>query len=232
DQLRARLDSAVSMDVVMVDMSQATGVDTSGYGLIQQSVELAVDAGAQFVFAGVEPSLQAALDLDSNANVHWFADPDDAFEYIEQIQLERTETSDADASRGLDLNDAVRALFTVVTAPAGNVLMRQGELGDELLIIEHGHLSAMRTDAHGTRYRLRSFGTGSLVGEIGMLTGGPRTADVVAETDVRVLKLTRQEYEVAKRDRPDLAFQLDEFIMVSQAERVRSLSDSLDRALA
>jgi CRP-like cAMP-binding protein len=64
-----------------------------------------------------------------------------------------------------------------------------------------------------------------------MLTGGTRSADVTTETSVELLKMTRADYDRTRSENPQLAMELLEVITIGQANRVRSLSDSLARAL-
>jgi SulP family sulfate permease len=54
--------------------------------------------------------------------------------------------------------------------------------------------------------RARSIGAGSMIGEIGFLLGKPRTATVRADTDCRLLRLTREKLQMIESDDPELGF--------------------------
>jgi CRP-like cAMP-binding protein len=64
---------------------------------------------------------------------------------------------------------------------AGDTVFRQGETGDDVLLVREGEIDVVRDDPAGER-RLARLGPGSLVGEIAVLTGSPRTATAQAAT--------------------------------------------------
>lgn len=68
----------------------------------------------------------------------------------------------------------------------GEVLVRQGEKGDDVLLIREGETVVVREDASGER-PLARLGPGALIGEIAVLTGSARTATVRAVTSVDAL---------------------------------------------
>lgn len=79
---------------------------------------------------------------------------------------------------------------------AGRVVVRQGEEGDALFLIEEGQAEVRARDAAGTVATIATLGPGSYFGEIALVTGGPRTADVVAVTPLTLLRLDRAGYEL------------------------------------
>jgi hypothetical protein len=77
--------------------------------------------------------------------------------------------------------------------PVGAVVIRQGELGDDLYVIDSGQVEVRVSDGRTTAtVALR--GPGECFGEIGLLHGGVRSADIVAVTPVSLLKLGREAY--------------------------------------
>jgi hypothetical protein len=60
------------------------------------------------------------------------------------------------------------------------VIYRQGDLGDEMLIVTRGAVRISR-EADGRREVLRRYGPGDHVGELSLLRGRPRVADVIAD---------------------------------------------------
>jgi hypothetical protein len=75
---------------------------------------------------------------------------------------------------------------------AGDVIIRQG--ADDLYIIESGQAAVEFRNHADQRLRLGARGPGDTVGEIALVTGGKRTADVVALTPMTVLKLSSANY--------------------------------------
>jgi putative peptide zinc metalloprotease protein len=81
----------------------------------------------------------------------------------------------------------------------GSVIMRQGDRGDDVILIRDGQVEAVRQDAHGER-PLARLGPGTLIGEIAVLTGSPRTATVRALTDVEALVVRGEDVrDIVKR---------------------------------
>jgi CRP-like cAMP-binding protein len=75
---------------------------------------------------------------------------------------------------------------------SGDVLMRQGEPGDSLIVIADGQVE-IRVEEGGSHHVLKLAHTGEVLGEMALLTSEPRSASVIAVTPVRawVLPATR-----------------------------------------
>jgi CRP-like cAMP-binding protein len=67
---------------------------------------------------------------------------------------------------------------------AGDVLMRQGERGTSFLIVLDGAVTVSRSDGSDS-HTLGTAGRGSILGELALLTRGPRHATVTAASSVR-----------------------------------------------
>ncbi len=73
--------------------------------------------------------------------------------------------------------------------PAGEVLCREGETGQEFFLIVEG-----KTDVTSKGKRVATRGDGDFVGEIALLEDTKRTATVTAKTPLRLFVLTRQDF--------------------------------------
>lgn len=89
------------------------------------------------------------------------------------------------------------------TYTVGDVIAGEGELGDELHIVLTGTVAVVRGDAGATPVARR--GPGDVVGEMSIITHSPRMASLVAEGDVRTLRIGYREFESMIRERPDVA---------------------------
>ena len=105
----------------------------------------------------------------------------------------------------------VSRLVTVakqLRVPSGTQLLREGELGDGLYIVEEGTVE-IEVSLGGTSGRtLAKLGPGDLVGEMAVLEEQPRSAAAVARTDAVVWFLPRQDVLDMIRECPDLALRL------------------------
>jgi len=79
---------------------------------------------------------------------------------------------------------AVASVGDIVSADAGRVLLRADKRALETYVVIDGTVDVV---LHGEV--LCSLQRGEFVGELGVIDGEPRTADVVAATDVRLLAI-------------------------------------------
>jgi hypothetical protein len=89
-----------------------------------------------------------------------------------------------------------RALDRITPVPvaAGAAVVRQGEPADRFYIIESGSFAVRRVEPDGAERELRRLGPDEVFGELGLLTGAPRSATVEALTDGVVLALGDTEF--------------------------------------
>jgi CRP/FNR family transcriptional regulator, cyclic AMP receptor protein len=83
----------------------------------------------------------------------------------------------------------LEALVDEVDVPAGKVLCRQGQSGEEFFVIVDGFV---RVERDGRE--LNVLGPGQFLGEVSLVDGGPRTATATATTDGRVLVVGHREF--------------------------------------
>lgn len=106
--------------------------------------------------------------------------------------------------------------------PAGVDLVREGEPGDALFVILEGE-AAVRHEGE----EVARVGPGSYFGELAILDGAPRSATVVAATDVKVAVLGIRMFRTLLREFPDLAEQL----LVGLAGELRSANAAVQAAM-
>ncbi len=97
------------------------------------------------------------------------------------------------ADRVIDLAPHIAASLSdqeVVNMKAGELLFRQGDLGDLIYFVESGSLEVFRELADGSSRPLNTIGVGQYVGELGPILNLPRSASVRAIEDSVVLGLT------------------------------------------
>ncbi len=77
----------------------------------------------------------------------------------------------------------------------GNVICMKGDESDCLYIIDKGEAEINVSSMEGKVITLGVLSDGDVVGEIGLLDKGPRTANVIARTDIQMYKLSRDDFE-------------------------------------
>jgi CRP-like cAMP-binding protein len=91
----------------------------------------------------------------------------------------------------------------LVDFAAGDVLMKEGEIGHEFFVIVDGEVG-VTSDGN----TLAKLGPGSYVGEMALLDPGPRTATVTALRDTQAVLLASREFYAAVDDVPGLSRKL------------------------
>ena len=88
---------------------------------------------------------------------------------------------------------------------AGEALVREGDVGDELIVIVEGGVEVVR-EIEGERRTIRRYEKGDHIGELAVLREGRRTATVIADPPgVRGLVLGGEAVKAILRERPEAA---------------------------
>ncbi len=107
--------------------------------------------------------------------------------------------------------DALTSEFDEVAVGGGKALATQGEPGREFVVIVDGTAEVTKD---GRRVNL--LGAGDFLGEIALISGGPRTATVTATSDVDLLVLTSRSFARVTKEMPSV-----------QASVLKALSERL-----
>lgn len=120
-----------------------------------------------------------------------------------------------------DLNQITRHMDQV-RFKAGKVLVKEGELGREFLILLKGEVRVKRKGR-----TIRKMSKGSYFGEISMISPGLRTATVEAETDVELLVLNTRSFNHLLDSVKGLARKM----LVAVCDYVREQEDALKKQI-
>jgi CRP-like cAMP-binding protein len=82
--------------------------------------------------------------------------------------------------------NAVAVFASETSVSAGKQLVHEGDYSYDLIVIESGTADVVKGGEV-----IGSLGPGDVFGEIGMLTGARRTADVVATSSMRLITLSK-----------------------------------------
>jgi Ca2+/Na+ antiporter len=96
---------------------------------------------------------------------------------------------------------------------AGVCLMREGEVGDAVYLVEEG---TVRVDRLSTR-ETWLVGPGTALGEGALLTGNVRSATVTAETELRAWRISRESFELVVATSPALKQALENLMAARRA---------------
>jgi CRP-like cAMP-binding protein len=98
---------------------------------------------------------------------------------------------------------SIAQLGTPISIDKGEVLTAQGSVGREFFLV----LSGIAVCRVGKR-QVAEFTIGGYFGELALLHGGIRTADVVAETDMELLVLDAREFKAMLATTPAISVKM------------------------
>ncbi|MEW6351903.1 MAG: protein kinase [Thermodesulfobacteriota bacterium] len=118
------------------------------------------------------------------------------------------------------------AAMTSMHVPAGQRLITQGEQGEDFHVIRSGRC-VVNLQKHGLSHLIGRLGPGDIVGEMAILTGEKRSADVTAETDMTLWTMSRESFDRICAEFP----QLGEFLTKIVANRLSHALLTADRTI-
>ncbi|MBN3759399.1 SulP family inorganic anion transporter [Burkholderia sp. Ac-20365] len=243
-RVRQRLDANDRLPVryVVLDFAATNGMDASVSIAFVKLRQLCATAGADLVLTALPARSRSLLVKTGTLNlrIHEFATLDAGLEWIEERLLE------TDAGMHLPGEQDFRATLAPHFTPAaleklcaclevrdvdaGQPLFLRGEPGDALYIVERGRVAVSLPLADGRLVRLRSFGPGTVVGEMAVYTQTVRSADVIAETATRVHRLSLSTLLALELEDPLTAQQFHRFLIKTIASRLAVANEALRAA--
>jgi CRP/FNR family cyclic AMP-dependent transcriptional regulator len=120
---------------------------------------------------------------------------------------------------GVDAGDLARIAERVqeLAVPADRVIARQGEIGTGFFIVASGSVRVVRDGE-----TLADLGPGEFFGELSVLDGKPRNAQVVSRESTVCLALASWDFEAVVREQPAVALA----VLRELAGRLRTLTDT------
>jgi CRP-like cAMP-binding protein len=110
--------------------------------------------------------------------------------------------------------DRLGQLADEVDLPAGHVLMRQGDTGNQMFVLAEGRV---RIERDGQV--VDEVGPGAVLGEVAILSEGPRTATVTTTAASKLFVLGHREFHALL----DAAPSVRASVLAGVAERLRNL---------
>ncbi len=210
------------------------GIDDSPYGPVELPV--LVDwvkdervLADTWIFARLDGTWRRAAEI-----------PELQEHFIEGTAALHEATSKADIKPGslrrikilAQMNDAqldrLKEFMEVQKVPQWMALVKQGDTGNGMYFILQGELRA-RVMAGDKETILATFGPGDFFGDMSLFDHGPRSADVIANTDSIVLKMSDVAFDRLTREAPALATPFLQATARTLAARIRADNKRLDR---
>ena len=121
------------------------------------------------------------------------------------------------------------AFLDTVHLGAGDTLFEEAQASDETYFVESGRLEVVKLRVNRMPVRLAKVFAGSMIGEMALYSGRPRSASVIAVEAAVLRVLTRESWLRMKQQRPDLATRFDHHVILSLAHAVGRASTALSQ---
>jgi CRP/FNR family transcriptional regulator, cyclic AMP receptor protein len=117
----------------------------------------------------------------------------------------------------------LRAHCRVVRVGRGQNLIARGELSSHVFVVIEGRLHVVLYSTSGREVSLRDLVKGDLFGELAAIDSEERCANIVADSDARLMAFTKADFRAAIHSSPEAA----DWLLGRLANQVRALTDKV-----
>jgi glutaminase len=236
--LRRVSDLNGEVEFLVLDFRRVRDADPAATKLLTLLVGPSGSPGPRLLLSNVDPSgqlagLRRALEEHADAGrVSFHDDTDAALEVCEAAilgahpharDLSMLALGRLDVFRGLSSEEChmLEGILDVMQFEAGETILREGDPARILFVIASGQATVSLKTADGRRHRVASLGPGVTVGEMALLDGGPRSADVIAEERTLCYGLSVDRLRELAADHPNILITILTNVTRFFSERLR-----------
>ncbi|MFN4142409.1 SulP family inorganic anion transporter [Aestuariivirga sp.] len=227
---------------LVLDFTHVTSLDSASGGAIARVAEAADQARLPLYVCGLRLEVLEGLERAGLAMPKWghatvFDTLDQALENVERRLLSERESPPetrsalmlrhADAAGEANFERLLALMHAEVVQPGGAII-RRGEKADRIFFLERGRAQVLLPRADGGSRRLRTMEAGALLGDVAFAMELPRTADVLAEEECRVLSISADEIRKLESEQPALAVAIQRILSRALAEKVMAANRLTD----
>jgi CRP-like cAMP-binding protein len=115
---------------------------------------------------------------------------------------------------------------------SGQQVIQQGDAADSMYIIAEGCLEVASHNERGEKVILAHLWPGDCVGEMSLLTGEPRSANVFARLNSHLIEITKEELAPILAKNPLLVERISSLLAERAAHKQKTLSHSAQETMA
>lgn len=189
---------------VNIKMINQTGVVyTLGYWIPESQKALGIKTAVTekvLLFlnqAGLSPAISSAIQINTTERPSTLERRSDLDTLLRRTELFFPLT-------GTELNDLAKEV-QIKEVAVNKFICRAGEEGDALYIVAEGLLEVLVANSEGAPEQVALIEPGSCVGEMSLLTGEPRKADVKTLTEAILIRVGKDDLKPLLEERPELA---------------------------
>ena len=248
ERLADFIDTLSTRKFIILDFKRIYRIDTTGYRILEQAYtrlrQKGVTLGFSYLYEGREIMTEFRnLGLDRVVDAsHIFQDTDTALEYFED-HLIRTLNADTKnkkeytvdmflQSYGFSMKEValIEPYLELKQYIAGESVFVQGDEGDSLFLIVDG-LADVTLKLPGIlrKKRIVTLTYGTIFGEMALLDGKPRSANVDVIETLTCYQLTVSSFDRLKNDIPDMAIKIITVISKILTQRLRDANNIISQ---
>jgi len=228
-----------SVRFLLLDFKRVLSINESACRLFYQLLGKMSELQKSILFVNAErmPDLRrymkAKLGAQSQELYHVVEDEDPALEWCENRLLDGL-LPDWRLQQGVGpevyelfanlLPDQVAHLVPLLKRKVyqpGEVIIQAGDAARELFFIARGNVSVYLFMSEGARKRLATFSAGMAFGEMAVIERGPRSATILADTEVHCDLLNLDDFEALSSAHPQIKIKLLENLSLVLSRRLR-----------
>src|SRR5271170_6012876 len=243
EKMLSEIETAVRRETscVILDLHRLTEVDSTGANvLLELKSNLALRNKELLLAAAAQTIAMERLEnfgvLSSIGDANIVPDVDRGIQRAEdellrtRPQLHDTEVPLAEVGvfAGFSAPDlkAIEPYLKRASYPAGAIVFRENEVGNEMLIVTKGNASAY-LQMPNTSMRLATFAPGTIFGELAILDPGVRSATVIADKELVCRTLTTSNFAALSTRLPSVAIRLLAAIARELSGRLRTANRTI-----
>ena len=216
---------------ILLDFSDVIGIDRSAVGVFHRILRRGKLSNVDFYFVYGEHNKNVVNSIaplaGSGPTVSFYSHMDLGVEAIEESIISANEHIDVsincfDFLQNLDDQNILMRHCKLGVFVSGQTLCAEGDLSSEIYFLKKGALEIVKKE-DSIDIRLTKLSDGAIVGEMAFYSGAARSATIRATSDSEVYILNDQSLTALRSAYPDLASQLDVFV-------IKKLASALTRA--
>jgi small-conductance mechanosensitive channel/CRP-like cAMP-binding protein len=206
---------------VLMEMDKGVARYALRYWLTDLAVDDPTDAAVRWhVYTALE---RAGIRLElEEQNIHYVKEGERREEIVHHREAQQRVKTLKRVELFAQMTDvelsALAERLKYVQFAKGNIIARQGSVAHWLYIIINGEAEVFLESISGERRSVNVLGRGNFFGEMGMMTGAPRSASVIARTDMECYRLDKDAFADIMQARPELAEEIAHILVERRAE--------------
>jgi glutaminase len=237
---------AAEVRYVIVDFKRVHLADTSARKLMLRAARAMAGSGIELIFAStpedgpLAPLVRDLAQPENKSLVRVFRDADAALEWCENALLAseahgghatKFALSEINLFKGLSPDECrlLEAIVQPLVFEKGDTIIREGADANLFFVLARGTVSVqIRVPGHGERKkRVASIGPGLSFGEMALLDGGKRSADIVADERVICYGLRVEQLHELAAEHPNVMITILGNLTREFSERLRHANEEI-----